>query len=125
MEDTAYPCLHSPKTTEDKAQYAISRETQYAVSIETQYAIFKIWNEYNILEDIKRGPYSKKYPIHRIQLLGYAKVKLDNSTNNILIPLDSWTSGLLEYKSSLSSLRKKSRLSLKNDMPPREKKSLH
>ncbi|GJR74678.1 hypothetical protein Tco_0087043 [Tanacetum coccineum] len=28
---TAYPCLHSPKTTEDKAQYAVSRETQYAI----------------------------------------------------------------------------------------------
>ncbi|GKD61606.1 hypothetical protein Tco_1299115 [Tanacetum coccineum] len=63
-EDTAYPCLHSPKTTEDKAQYAVSRETQYAV--------FKIWNEYNILEDIKRGPYSKKSPIRRIQLRRYA-----------------------------------------------------
>ncbi|GJW71527.1 hypothetical protein Tco_0128444 [Tanacetum coccineum] len=63
-EDTAYPCLHSPKTTKDKAQYAVSRETQYAV--------FKIWNEYNILKDIKRGPYSKKFPIRRIQLLGYA-----------------------------------------------------
>ncbi|GKF30487.1 hypothetical protein Tco_0100285, partial [Tanacetum coccineum] len=63
-EDTAYPCLHSQKTTEDKAQYAVSRETQYAV--------FKIWNEYNILEDIKRGPYSKKSPIRHIQLLGYA-----------------------------------------------------
>ncbi|GJV13779.1 RNA-directed DNA polymerase, eukaryota, reverse transcriptase zinc-binding domain protein [Tanacetum coccineum] len=46
-EDMAYPRLHSPKTTEDKAQYAVSKETQYAV--------FKIWNEYNILEDIKRG----------------------------------------------------------------------
>ncbi|GJW17361.1 hypothetical protein Tco_0024797 [Tanacetum coccineum] len=63
-EDTAYSCLHSPKTTENKAQYAVSRETQYAV--------FKIWNEYNILEDIKRGPYSKKSLIRRIQLLGYA-----------------------------------------------------
>ncbi|GKA94020.1 hypothetical protein Tco_0816006 [Tanacetum coccineum] len=29
-------------------------------------------------------------------------VNLDNSTNNILIPLDSWTSGLLEYKFPLS-----------------------
>ncbi|GJT52785.1 hypothetical protein Tco_0978942 [Tanacetum coccineum] len=57
QEDTAYPCLHSPKTIEDKAQYAVSRETQYAV--------FKIWNEYNILEDIKHGPYSKKSPIRR------------------------------------------------------------
>ncbi|GJS73158.1 hypothetical protein Tco_0705999 [Tanacetum coccineum] len=46
-EDTAYPCLHSPKTTEDEAQYAISRDTQYAV--------FNIWNEYNILEDIIVG----------------------------------------------------------------------
>ncbi|GJU45121.1 hypothetical protein Tco_1202387 [Tanacetum coccineum] len=27
-EDTAYPCMRSPKTTEDNAQYAISRETQ-------------------------------------------------------------------------------------------------
>ncbi|GJS80170.1 hypothetical protein Tco_0730051 [Tanacetum coccineum] len=68
-EDTAYTCLHSPKTTEDKAQYAVSRETKYVV--------FKIWNEYNILEDIKRGPYSKKSPIRRIQLLGYA-VKMDD-----------------------------------------------
>ncbi|GJZ11727.1 DNA-directed DNA polymerase [Tanacetum coccineum] len=39
----------------------------------TQYTVFKIWNEYNILEDIKRGPYSKKSPIRRIQLLGYAQ----------------------------------------------------
>ncbi|GKF76930.1 hypothetical protein Tco_0229400, partial [Tanacetum coccineum] len=38
----------------------------------TQYAIFKIWNQYNILEDIKRGPYSKKSPIRRIQPIGYA-----------------------------------------------------
>ncbi|GJW51606.1 hypothetical protein Tco_0092957 [Tanacetum coccineum] len=84
-EDTAYPCLHSPKITEDKALYAVSRETQYSV--------FKIWNEYNILEDIKRGPYSKKSPIRR---------DLDNSTSNVLIPLDSWTSGLLVYELPLS-----------------------
>ncbi|GJT45457.1 hypothetical protein Tco_0954172 [Tanacetum coccineum] len=30
-EDTAYPCLHSLKTTEDEGQYAVSRDTQYAV----------------------------------------------------------------------------------------------
>ncbi|GJT43595.1 hypothetical protein Tco_0952310 [Tanacetum coccineum] len=74
-EDTAYPCLHSPKTTEDKAQYAVSRETQYAV--------FKIWNEYNILEDIKRGPYSKKSLIRRIQLLGYASSRRHFKTLNL------------------------------------------
>ncbi|GJU47315.1 hypothetical protein Tco_1204581 [Tanacetum coccineum] len=33
---------------------------------EDQYAVLEIWNEYNILEDIKRGPYSKKSPIRRI-----------------------------------------------------------
>ncbi|GJR71748.1 hypothetical protein Tco_0084113 [Tanacetum coccineum] len=60
----------------------------------TQYAVFKIWNQYNILEDIKRGPYSKKYPIRR---------NLDNSTNNVLIPLDSWTSGLLVKTDDLNT----------------------
>ncbi|GJW99939.1 retrotransposon protein, putative, ty1-copia subclass [Tanacetum coccineum] len=38
-------------------------EAQYAVSREDQYAVLEIWNEYNILEDIKRDPYSKKSPI--------------------------------------------------------------
>ncbi|GJZ93205.1 ribonuclease H-like domain-containing protein, partial [Tanacetum coccineum] len=33
------------------------------------------------------------------------EVNLDNSTNNVLIPLDSWTSGLLVYKSPLSGLK--------------------
>ncbi|GKA39886.1 hypothetical protein Tco_0732479 [Tanacetum coccineum] len=32
---------------------------QYAVSSEDQYTILEIWNKYNILEDIKRGLYSK------------------------------------------------------------------
>ncbi|GJW71735.1 hypothetical protein Tco_0128652 [Tanacetum coccineum] len=39
-EDTAYSCLHSPKTTKDKVQYAISREDQYTVldiSVETEF----------------------------------------------------------------------------------------
>ncbi|GKA13087.1 hypothetical protein Tco_0692633 [Tanacetum coccineum] len=30
------------------------------VNQEAQYAVFKIWNQYNILEDIKHDPYSKK-----------------------------------------------------------------
>ncbi|GKB08540.1 reverse transcriptase domain-containing protein [Tanacetum coccineum] len=60
---------------------------------EDQYVVLEIWNQYNILEDIKRGPYSKKSPIRR---------DLDNSTSNVLIPLDSWTSGLLVYKLPLS-----------------------
>ncbi|GJZ72637.1 hypothetical protein Tco_0636783 [Tanacetum coccineum] len=36
---------------------------------EDQYAVLELWNQYNILEDIKRGPYSKKSPIRRIQYL--------------------------------------------------------
>ncbi|GJW56496.1 hypothetical protein Tco_0103227, partial [Tanacetum coccineum] len=42
---------------------------QYAVSREDQYAVLEIWNDYNILEDIKRSPYFKKPPIRRIQPL--------------------------------------------------------
>ncbi|GJX20652.1 hypothetical protein Tco_0223329 [Tanacetum coccineum] len=53
-------CTHQ-RPQRNKAQYAVSREDQYAV--------LEIWNEYNILEDIKRGPYSKKSPIRRIQSL--------------------------------------------------------
>ncbi|GJW88620.1 hypothetical protein Tco_0163960 [Tanacetum coccineum] len=48
-EDTTYLCLHSPKTTRNKAQYAV----------------LEIWNQYNILEDIKRDCYSKKSPIRQ------------------------------------------------------------
>ncbi|GKB86026.1 ribonuclease H-like domain-containing protein [Tanacetum coccineum] len=40
-------CTHQ-RPQRNKAQYAVSREDQYAV--------LEIWNEYNILEDIKRGP---------------------------------------------------------------------
>ncbi|GJR33716.1 hypothetical protein Tco_1209400 [Tanacetum coccineum] len=40
------------------------------------------------------------WSIRRI-LIGYG-VNLDNSTNNILIPWDSWTSGLIVYKEPLS-----------------------
>ncbi|GKG32605.1 hypothetical protein Tco_0430115, partial [Tanacetum coccineum] len=45
------------------------KKAQYTISREDQYAVLEIWNEYNILEDIKRGPYSKKSPICRIQSL--------------------------------------------------------
>ncbi|GJX48456.1 hypothetical protein Tco_0273646, partial [Tanacetum coccineum] len=42
-----------------------------------------------------------------IRRIGNIKVNLDNSANKFLIPLDSWTSGLLEYKSPLSVLLEK------------------
>ncbi|GJW05761.1 hypothetical protein Tco_1568184 [Tanacetum coccineum] len=79
-----------PSLTHQRPQ---QNEDQYAYP-ETQYA------EYNILEDIKRGPYSKKSPIRR---------DLDNETNNVLIPLDSWTSGLLVYRLPLSGTKSRLR----------------
>ncbi|GKD16786.1 hypothetical protein Tco_1205944, partial [Tanacetum coccineum] len=33
-EDMEYPCLHSPKTTKEQDQYAVSRRSQYAVKID-------------------------------------------------------------------------------------------
>ncbi|GJZ13332.1 hypothetical protein Tco_0548562 [Tanacetum coccineum] len=46
-----HACTHQ-RPQRNKAQYVVSREDQYTV--------LEIWNKYNILEDIKRGPYSKK-----------------------------------------------------------------
>nr|GEU66813.1 gibberellin 3-beta-dioxygenase 1 [Tanacetum cinerariifolium] len=48
-------------------------------------------------------------------------VNLDNSTSNVLIPLDSWTSGLLVYKEPLSSKWDEVPPKSKNDMPFRDK----
>ncbi|GJX85807.1 retrovirus-related pol polyprotein from transposon TNT 1-94 [Tanacetum coccineum] len=72
-EDTAYPCQHSQKTTngmkinnpypEDSI-----RRIQDMESIE------------NMLEDIKRGPYSKKSPIRRIQ---YMDTSMDDPNLNM------------------------------------------
>ncbi|GKC86227.1 hypothetical protein Tco_1141944 [Tanacetum coccineum] len=53
-------CTHQ-RPQMNKAQYAIFREYQYVV--------LEIRNEYNILEDIKCGPYSKKFLIRHIQSL--------------------------------------------------------
>ncbi|GJR68558.1 hypothetical protein Tco_0014623 [Tanacetum coccineum] len=68
------PCRRLTRPQRNKDQYAVSRENQYAV--------FKIWNQYNILEDIKRGPYSKKYPIRRIQLLDTPREKEQKRSSN-------------------------------------------
>nr|GEU96162.1 reverse transcriptase domain-containing protein [Tanacetum cinerariifolium] len=49
------------------------------------------------------------------------KVNLDNSTSNVLILLDSWTSGLLVYKEPLSSKWEEVPPKSKNDMPLQDK----
>nr|GEV35240.1 hypothetical protein [Tanacetum cinerariifolium] len=96
----------------DKALLSMGGRRRYGVSVSAltkdhkgiklnmpypkdQYAVLEIRNKYNILEDIKRGPYSKKSPIRR---------DLNNSTSNVLIPLDSWKSGLLVYRLPLSAI---------------------
>ncbi|GJU56406.1 hypothetical protein Tco_1230120 [Tanacetum coccineum] len=67
--NTPYPSRKIRRIRACTHQRPQRNKDQYAVSRENQYAVFKIWNQYNILEDIKRGPYSKKSPIRRIQHL--------------------------------------------------------
>ncbi|GKE54246.1 hypothetical protein Tco_1489402, partial [Tanacetum coccineum] len=69
MTNAPYPSRKIRRIRACTHQRPQRNKDQYAVSRENQYAVFKIWNQYNILEDIKRGPYSKKSPIRRIQLL--------------------------------------------------------
>ncbi|GKB79874.1 hypothetical protein Tco_0946769 [Tanacetum coccineum] len=63
-EDTAYPCLHSPKTTKETrgVQYVVSSEDQYVV-LEIKYVnILKISN----VVPTPRNP-NTPYPIHWIR----------------------------------------------------------
>ncbi|GJW99518.1 hypothetical protein Tco_0183432 [Tanacetum coccineum] len=90
--------LSVPALTKDhkrkEAQYAVSngRPIRRIQDVVCEYSgRYKGWS---LLQET---------PIRHIQSLGYA-VNLDNSTNNVLIPLDSWTSGLLVYKLPLSKL---------------------
>ncbi|GJR58573.1 ribonuclease H-like domain-containing protein [Tanacetum coccineum] len=57
--NTPYPLRKIRRIRACTHQRPQRNEAQYAVSEETQYAVFKIYYV-NILEDIKRGPYSKK-----------------------------------------------------------------
>ncbi|GJR79103.1 hypothetical protein Tco_0149888 [Tanacetum coccineum] len=61
--NTPYPSRKIRRIRACTHQRPQRKQDQYAVSREDQYAVLEIWNEYNILEDIKRGPYSKKSPI--------------------------------------------------------------
>ncbi|GJS22412.1 hypothetical protein Tco_0451044 [Tanacetum coccineum] len=63
--NTPYPSRKIRRIRACTHQRPQRNNDQYAVSRENQYVVFKIWNQYNILEDIKRGPYSKKSPIRR------------------------------------------------------------
>ncbi|GKC28716.1 hypothetical protein Tco_1036010 [Tanacetum coccineum] len=67
--NTPYPSRKIRRIRAYTHQRPQRNKAQYAVSREDQYTVLEIWNEYNILEDIKRGPYSKKSPIRHIQSL--------------------------------------------------------
>ncbi|GKA87660.1 hypothetical protein Tco_0809424 [Tanacetum coccineum] len=57
--NTPYPSRKIQRIRACTHQRPQRKEDQYAVSREDQYAVLDIWHV-NILEDIKRGPYSKK-----------------------------------------------------------------
>ncbi|GJT06796.1 hypothetical protein Tco_0841258 [Tanacetum coccineum] len=74
---------------------------KYSFNNDEEYVAIKE-NKYDDLT-INKGRGMRAYQeIFRIIDEGWMKVNLDNSTNNVLIPLDGWTSGLLVYKSPLS-----------------------
>ncbi|GJS87862.1 hypothetical protein Tco_0770498 [Tanacetum coccineum] len=79
------------------------KEGQYAVSREDQYAVLDIWHV-NILEDIKRGPYSKKlqYAIILITASRLKKVMADKgkkSSMETFAPNDK-----VDYYSEITSI---------------------
>ncbi|GJS34359.1 hypothetical protein Tco_0532741 [Tanacetum coccineum] len=78
-EDMAYPCLHSPKTTKERR--SIRRIHKKSIrrikDIVCEYS--RRYQTWSLLQET---------PLRRIQSFGYA-VNLDNSTSNVLIPLDS------------------------------------
>ncbi|GJZ38070.1 hypothetical protein Tco_0584261 [Tanacetum coccineum] len=82
--NTPYPSRKIRRIRACTHQRSRRKQAQYAVSNEDQYAVLEIYHV-KILEDIKRGPYSKKPPIRRIQSLGYAvSNRLLNSKNRKL-----------------------------------------
>ncbi|GJR70898.1 hypothetical protein Tco_0016963 [Tanacetum coccineum] len=58
--NTPYPTRKVWRIRAYTQQRPQRKEDQYAISREDQYAVLDIWHV-NILEDIKRGPYSKKH----------------------------------------------------------------
>nr|GEW20324.1 reverse transcriptase domain-containing protein [Tanacetum cinerariifolium] len=77
-----------------------------------------------ILEQLKKERLYAKFSkcdfwLDSVQFLSH--VNLDNSTSKVLIPLDSWTSGLLVYKESLSSKWDEASPKSKNGMSLQDK----
>ncbi|GJT82500.1 hypothetical protein Tco_1056842 [Tanacetum coccineum] len=78
-------------------------EDQYAVSrgLNTPYSRYGINIIFWKISNVVPTPRNPQYAVSNT----WIRRDLDNSTNNILIPLDSWTSGLLVYRLPLSDLK--------------------
>ncbi|GJY74075.1 hypothetical protein Tco_0478506 [Tanacetum coccineum] len=84
----------------------------------------------NTSKSIKELPNKRRCKAEKFEAIQYSlgpneeyiaiRSDLDNSTSNVLIPLDSWTSGLLVYKLPLSELSKgaNSLQAEEQDIPP-------
>ncbi|GJW20121.1 hypothetical protein Tco_0030743 [Tanacetum coccineum] len=75
--NTPYPSRKIRRIRACTHQRPQRKEDQYAVSREDQYAVLDIWHV-NILEDIKRGPYSKKLQYAFSFLANLLQVNMDD-----------------------------------------------
>ncbi|GKA50354.1 hypothetical protein Tco_0743427 [Tanacetum coccineum] len=84
-------CTHQ-RPQRNKDQYAVSK------GLNTPYSRYGIniifWKISSVVPTLRNPQYAVSN--------SWIRRDLDNSTSNILIPLDSWTSGLLVYKLPLS-----------------------
>ncbi|GJS96775.1 hypothetical protein Tco_0803743 [Tanacetum coccineum] len=69
IDETCLKLLQSSNEVTLNSSYYSDNASSLDNDKEDQYTVLEIWKEYNILEDIKCGPYSKKSLIRRIQSL--------------------------------------------------------
>ncbi|GJW47733.1 putative reverse transcriptase domain-containing protein [Tanacetum coccineum] len=103
--------VHEPIRRIHQGRYGVSvpaltkdhkrNEDQYAVSrgLNTPYSRYGINIIFWKISNVVPTPRNPQYAVSNT----WIRRDLDNSTNNVLIPLDSWTSGLLVYRLPLSA----------------------
>nr|GEU43457.1 retrovirus-related Pol polyprotein from transposon TNT 1-94 [Tanacetum cinerariifolium] len=110
-------------TQEDKMEYEGNNVVRTLMNVPIFVGTFSVVTDFAILKNVDAYPYEgmgdiivgkpflREVGIKARRFEGMItlykvdkSVNLDNSTSNILIPLDSWTSGLLVYKEPLSKL---------------------
>ncbi|GJS59297.1 DNA-directed DNA polymerase [Tanacetum coccineum] len=91
-------CTHQ-RPQKIKDQYAVSR------GLNTPYSRYGINIIFWKISNVVPTPRNPQYAVSNT----WIRRDLDNSTSNVLIPLDSWTSGLLVYRLPLSGTESKLR----------------